>query len=183
MKNKSYQQTTLIIPLFSILMIVLIILGVLLGNEYYKNKELNEKIERLNLENNVSNNDNENLSYEYDCNFTKTYNIVELVEWYISEVPEYSYVIVDEFQSHYLNAIRIPSVLKENLKEDKYYEFIYTLKGTTDKIISDINYINEHISLKENIDFNITLEIKETNKLGNDQINESICLYNKINSK
>lgn len=179
MKNKTYQQMTIIVPLFSILTIFLIILVVLLGNEYYKNKSLNESIEKLNLENSMlkNENDNEDLSYIYDCSFTKTYNVVELVEGYISEVPEYSYIVVDEFQSHYLKTIRIPSILKKGLKEQKYYEIIYTLKGSTNEIVNNIDYINEHISLEEKNDFNITIEIKETDKLGNDQINEPICTY------
>lgn len=183
MKNKSYQQMTVVVPLFSVLTIFLIVLVVLLGNEYYENKSLNEHIEKLNLENsmlkneNDSKKDNEDLLYIYDCSFTKTYNVVELIEDYISEVPEYSYIVVDEFQSHYLKTIRIPSILKKGLKEQKYYEIIYTLKGSTNEIVNNIDYINEHISLEENNDFNITIEIKETNKLGNDQINEQICTY------
>lgn len=103
-----------------------------------------------------------------------------MLEGYISEVTEYSYIVVDEFQSHYLKTIRIPSILKKNLEEQKYYEIIYTLKGTTNEIIDNMDYINDSISLGENHGFNITIEIKVTNKTGNEQINEPICSYERI---
>ena len=153
------------------------------NNEYNKNKKLKKELEKLNYKyNELKKQDTEqieNLKYTYDCSFTKTYNIVELVEGYISEVPEYSYIIVDEFQSHYLKTLRIPSTLKKNLKEKNYYEITYTLKGTTKEILNNIDYINNNISSGENYGFNITIKINETNKTGLEQINEEICSYQK----
>ena len=37
---------------------------------------------------------------EYDCTFTQTYHVVNLLDGYVAEVPELSYVILDKFLDH-----------------------------------------------------------------------------------
>lgn len=188
-KKLSYNLETLLIPILSILFILLIVISILLGNEYYKNRKLNQDLIKLSTTNKELKRENstlknnqvvENGNYIYDCSFTKTYNIVYLMEGYISEVPEYSYIVVDEYQSHYAKTIRIPTELKKDLKFFEYYEITYHLKGKTNEIIDDMEYINNNISMGENKNFNITIEIKETDKSGNEQINEEICSYQEI---
>ena len=66
---------------------------------------------------------------EYDCTFTQTYHVVNLLDGYIAEVPELSYVILDKFLDHQAISHFIPTSLKNELENDKYYEFTYQLKG------------------------------------------------------
>lgn len=123
---------------------------------------------------------NKNLGKEYDCSYTKTYRIVNLLEGYVAEVPELSYVVLDAYQSHGAFTHIIPTTTKKGLKENKYYEFTYTIKGTG--IINDENDVRSYIGSTEinqnNIEdskLKVTLEIKETDKLGMEQVQENIC--------
>lgn len=111
----------------------------------------------------------------YDCKFTVTYRIVDLLDGYIAEVPEYSSIVVDKFQQHLPIAHKIPTNLKNNLKVNKYYEFTYYIKGigNIEDIYDVIN--NIHINHTNNDNISVTLSIKETNKLGLEQIHQNIC--------
>lgn len=142
--------------------------------------------ESLNEDIKVENNEdkdivqNKNLEKEYDCSYTKTYRIVNLLDGYIAEVPELSYIVLDAYQSHRAFTHIIPTTMKEGLKENKYYEFTYTIKGTG--IINDENDVRSYISSTEinqnNMEdskLKVTLEIKETDKLGMEQVQENIC--------
>lgn len=135
--------------------------------------------EKINsLENNEE--DKEESKY-YDCSFTQTYHIVNLLDDYIAEVPEKSYVIVDKFQVHGAFAHPIITNLKGELEVDKYYEFTYKIKGTG--VITDLNDVVSHITdepledIPEGI-LRVNLSIKETNKEGLEQIQENICKGN-----
>lgn len=127
----------------------------------------------------------------YDCSFTKTYHIVNMLDNYIAEVPELSYIVIDMFQEH--NAIThvIPTRLKDNLEKDKYYEFTYTIKGKGNiQNMSDIYqaisstelYNNATEEEKQEIykdkSLFVNLTIKETSRQGLDQIQEDICQNN-----
>lgn len=120
----------------------------------------------------------------YDCSFTRTYNIVNTLEGYRSEVLELSYVVIDAFQDHAARTHVIPTKLKNNLENGKTYEFTYTVKGTG--IINDIEDIYHRIvattTYEENKEdaykeptLKVYLSIKETNKLGLAQLQQPIC--------
>lgn len=142
--------------------------------------------ESLNKDIKVENNEdkdivqNKNLEKEYDCSYTKTYRIVNLLDGYIAEVPELSYIVLDAFQTHSAFTHKISSEAKKNLEVNKYYEFTYYLKGRG--IINDENDVRSYISSTEinqnNMEdskLKVTLEIKETDKLGMEQVQENIC--------
>ena len=125
---------------------------------------------------------------EYDCAFTQTYRVVNLLDGYIAEVPELSYVILDKFQSHQAISHIIPTNQKNKLENGKYYEFTYQLKGKG--YIENMNDIYQQISSTELYNQSdektkkeiykdkkmfVYLTINETTKTGVEQINEDIC--------
>ena len=120
---------------------------------------------------------NKNLEKEYDCSYTKTYRIVNLLEGYVAEVPELSYVVLDAFQTHSAFTHKISSEAKKNLEVNKYYEFTYYLKGRG--IINDIEDVKNSISalnsIKSDNSLKVLLEVKETNREGLEQVQENIC--------
>ena len=134
--------------------------------------ESNDKI----TDNDVDNNDIEQI--EFDCSFTRTYKIVNLLDEYNATVPDYSFVVIDQFQFFEPEVHGIPTKLKENLKVGEYYEFTYHLKGKMNKSESlDMDDINDMIVLEhpDNDNLTVTLQINKTDKLGLDQIQEPIC--------
>ena len=155
-----------------IISILLVIIVLILLGTIYQYKKNNKSVN-----NNVINDNNYIENYEedkqYDCKFTRTYRVVNLLDNYIAEVPEWSYVILDQYQRHIAIAHKIPTELKKQLTTDKYYEFTYTIKNTGK--IETIEDINEYLSL-DNDTIGIKLEIKETDKTGLEQIQEDICL-------
>ena len=84
---------------------------------------------------------------EYDCTFTQTYRVVNLLDGYIAEVPELSYVILDKFLTHQAISHIIPMNQKNKLESGKYYEFTYQLKGKG--YIENMNDIYQQISSTE----------------------------------
>lgn len=124
----------------------------------------------------VNNNDAEQI--ELDCSFTRTYKIVNMLEGYKAAEPDYSFVVVDQFQFFEPVVHGLPTKLKENLKVGENYEFTYHLKGkmdaSKDLYMDDINdmIVLEH---PDNDNLTATLQIKKTDKLGLGQIQEPIC--------
>lgn len=169
------------------LLIVLVGLFVLLslGLGIYCIK-LNAKVEELESNNKITDNNTNNEEdvekINLDCSFTQTYNIVNLIDGYIAEVPEYSSVIVDKFQMHEAIAHKVPTKLKENLKVGENYEFTYHIKGKMDSSkeldIYDVigMIVEEH---PDNDNLTATLKIKKTDKTGLGQIQEPICVSSK----
>lgn len=159
-----------------LLISIVVILG-LMGCNLYLHHE-NDKL----LKEKVKIKDNNNIDKEvyYDCSFTQTYRVVDLLDGYIAEVPEMSYVILDKFQMHGAYAHKISSDQKKKLEVNKYYEFTYYLKGTTKDKINDINDVLSYSSfnnqIKSDNSLSVLLEIKETDKLGMEQIQEDICI-------
>jgi len=126
---------------------------------------------------NYRNKEYKNKTIEYSCSFTKTYMVSNL--WTIDtkeDTPGLSYVILKQFQSDDMITTIIPTELRDKLQEGKYYEFTYTIKGK-DKLIKTMEDINTYF-LSNNSDetFKITVDAKETDKQGLEQIQESICL-------
>lgn len=159
-----------------LLISIVVILG-LMGCNLYLHHE-NDKL----LKEEVKVKDNNNIDKEvyYDCSFTQTYRVVDLLDGYVAEVPEMSYVILDKFQMHGAYAHIISSEQKKKLEVNKYYEFTYYLKGTTKDKINNINDVLSYSSfnnqIKSDNSLSVLLEIKETDKLGMEQIQENICI-------
>lgn len=159
-----------------LLISIVVILG-LMGCNLYLHHE-NDKL--LKEEVKVKDNDSIDKEVYYDCSFTQTYRVVDLLDGYVAEVPEMSYVILDKFQMHGAYAHIISSEQKKKLEVNKYYEFTYYLKGTTKDKINDINDVLSYSSfnnqIKSDNSLSVLLEIKETDKLGMEQIQENICI-------
>ena len=160
-----------------LLVCIVVIIGLIGCNIYLDNQ--NHKLQNDNENSNKESNTTKEL--EYDCSFTRTYHIVNLLDNYIAEVPELSYIVLDSYQSHGAFTHIIPTRLKKEIREDKYYEFTYTIKGTG--IINDISDVLSYISAtelanqsnRENPKLQVSLEIKETDKQGMEQTQEPIC--------
>lgn len=160
-----------------LLVCIVVIIGLIGCNIYLDNQ--NHKLQNDNENSNKESNTTKEL--EYDCSFTRTYHIVNLLDNYIAEVPELSYLVLDSYQSHGAFTHIIPTRLKKEIREDKYYEFTYTIKGTG--IINDISDVLSYISAtelanqsnRENPKLQVSLEIRETDKQGMGQIQEPIC--------
>ena len=167
-----------------LLICIVVMLGLLGCNIYlnYENNKLIKKNATIDNDkdttiNNVTDNTKE---VYYDCSFTKTYRIVDLLDGYVAEVPEASYVVVDQYLSHGAYAHQISSEQKKKLEVNKYYEFTYILKGMTNDKINDIDDVLKYNSynnlIKSDNSLSVLLEIKETDKLGVEQIQEDICM-------
>lgn len=159
-----------------LLISIVIILG-LIGCNIYLHLE-NDKLLKEN--NNIKKVEpTTNKETYYDCSFTKTYRVVDLLDNYVAEVPEMSYVVLDQFLVHGAYAHKISSEQKKKLEVNKYYEFTYTLKGITKDKINNINDVLKYNSFNNNIKSDNSLktlvEIKETDKRGLEQIQEDIC--------
>ena len=156
------KKNIIIISILSVIVIFLI--GGLIYQKQHYEKMINGNIWTS----------NDYVEDEYDCSFTKTYRVVNLLDGYISEVPEWSYVVVDQFQNHNVVSLKIPTELKNKLKDNEYYEFTYRVKGSGD--INTMEDINNYLSLDDgNEKLKITLDIKETDKTGLEQVQEDIC--------
>lgn len=165
-----------------IIIVICVMFIILQGTKINSYKEdINSYKEEINRLENKEDDKKEEEDKYYDCSFTQTYRVVNLLDGYIAEVPERSYVIVDKFQSHGAYAHPILTNLKEDLEINKYYEFTYHIKGTG--VINDLNDVVSHItdkSLSEDIPegmLRVNLSIKETNKEGLEQVQENICQY------
>ena len=156
-----------------ICILLLVIIG-LIGGIIYINNYYNKQLDYINYTSVDETADNKE-EREYDCSFTKTYRVVNLLEGYIAEVPEWSFIALDQFQNHGIFAAKIPSNIKAGLEENKYYEFTYTIKGNG--IIKTMEDINSHLALDDsNAELSVTLNVKETDKQGLEQIQENICI-------
>lgn len=140
---------------------------------------LNNNLKECNTNNeNITTQDNENIQNSvsvniYNCQFTVTYRIVDLLEDYTTNGADYSYIVVDKYQDNNPIVHLVPTDLKVNLEINKFYEFTYTVKGTGN--IDDIYDVINNINSSNDNNLNVTLSIKGTTKTGLGQIQESIC--------
>lgn len=159
--------------------LIIIILSVFLIVE---KKEFKEKCaSNRNSISNAENNDTKQL--EYDCSFTQTWRVYDLLEDFVGHHPDMSYVILERFQTFIPYSHKIPSNLKSQLERGKYYEFTYHIKGKG--FIDDIDDVVEKLIPEGNVETSqnkliVTLRINETDKLGMDQLQEPICQGNTI---
>jgi hypothetical protein len=159
--------------------LIIIILSVFLIVE---KKEFKEKCaSNRNSISNAENNDTKQL--EYDCSFTQTWRVYDMLEDFVGHHPDMSYVILERFQTFIPYSHKIPSNLKSQLERGKYYEFTYHIKGKG--FIDDIDDVVEKLIPEGNVETSqnkliVTLRINETDKLGMDQLQEPICQGNTI---
>ena len=145
-------------------------------------KEFKEKCaSNRNSISNAENNDTKQL--EYDCSFTQTWRVYDMLEDFVGHHPDMSYVILERFQTFIPYSHKIPSNLKSQLERGKYYEFTYHIKGKG--FIDDIDDVVEKLIPEGNVETSqnkliVTLRINETDKLGMDQLQEPICQGNTI---
>jgi len=166
---KKYQKI-----IFICMTLIIVALGVFLIIE---RNELKDKC----TNNSVITPNNKNKNTEelnYDCSFTQTWKVYNLLGDYIGHHPDVSYVILEKFQTTIPYSHIIPSNLKSKLEQGKYYEFTYHIKGKGN--INDINDITDKIIPEGNVKTNqsnliVTLSIKETDKEGLEQFQEPIC--------
>lgn len=165
--------------IFICMFLIIIILSVFLIVE---KKEFKEKCaSNRNSISNAENNDTKQL--EYDCSFTQTWRVYNLLEDFVGHHPDMSYVILERFQTFIPYSHKIPSNLKSQLERGKYYEFTYHIKGKG--FIDDIDDVVEKLIPEDNVETSqnkliVTLRINETDKLGMDQLQEPICQGNTI---
>lgn len=165
--------------IFICMFLIIIILSVFLIIE---KKEFKEKCaSNRNSISNAENNDTKQL--EYDCSFTQTWRVYNLLEDFVGHHPDMSYVILERFQTFIPYSHKIPSNLKSQLERGKYYEFTYHIKGKG--FIDDIDDVVEKLIPEDNVETSqnkliVTLRINETDKLGMDQLQEPICQGNTI---
>ena len=165
--------------IFICMFLIIIILSVFLIVE---KKEFKEKCASYrNSISNAENNDTKQL--EYDCSFTQTWRVYDMLEDFVGHHPDMSYVILERFQTFIPYSHKIPSNLKSQLERGKYYEFTYHIKGKG--FIDDIDDVVEKLIPEGNVETSqnkliVTLRINETDKLGMDQLQEPICQGNTI---
>ena len=165
--------------IFICMFLIIIILSVFLIVE---KKEFKEKCaSNRNSISNAENNDTKQL--EYDCSFTQTWRVYDMLEDFVGHHPDMSYVILERFQTFIPYSHKIPSNLKSQLERGKYSEFTYHIKGKG--FIDDIDDVVEKLIPEGNVETSqnkliVTLRINETDKLGMDQLQEPICQGNTI---
>lgn len=164
-----------------ILVCVVIIIGLIGCNVYLniQNSKLSNKTcDNIECDNIEDNKDNTIKELDYDCSFTRTFRYLGRIN-YETYVDNTSYIMVDSFQAYYPMLLIVPDSELAKMEENKYYEFTYTLNGRWSEItdFDDLNFLikitldTEHTSGNNKA----YLEIKSTDRIGTDQISESIC--------
>lgn len=97
----------------------------------------------------------------YLCSFTKTYLLLDISS---SNDSNFVYLTLKEFQDEDVVTKKVNSSVLHNLEEDHYYEFKFGSFG---------NNVSNNIS--DVFDNNILLNVKQTNLVGDEQINEDVC--------
>ena len=163
-----------------ICILLLIILG-LIGGIIYINNYYNKQLDYIFYTTVDETADNQK-EREYDCSFTKTHKIIQMLDYHFA-MEGVSYAIVDDFQGYQPLIVIIPKDMENKLVKDKYYEFTYKLNGKG--IIKNFNDLNSYLigTLNNKSRGNdsvgtiyVDLKIKETDKKGLDQVQENICI-------
>lgn len=169
-----------------ILVCVVVIIGLIGCNVYLniQNSKLSDmtcdniECDNTECDNKEDSKNNTIKELDYDCSFTRTFRYLGRIN-YETYVDNTSYIMVDSFQSYYPMLLIVPDSDLAKMEENKYYEFTYTLNGRWSEItdFDDLNFLikitldTEHTSGSNKA----YLEIKSTDKIGTDQISESIC--------
>ena len=97
----------------------------------------------------------------YICSFTKTYLVLDVSD---SNDDEYVYLTLKMFQGEEVVTVKVERKLIGEMIEDQYYEFQFTVS----KIMDDE-------SIEKIFDNHKLISITKTDRVGFDQINESVC--------
>lgn len=166
--------------IFTILVLVIVSLLVYI---IYINKNIDkEKNINKDLKNTIANMIENSEKHDYDCTFTKTFRIINEIDY--SLAPDgVSFVVVDDYQGYRPFVVVVPSTTV-NLVPYNYYEFTYHLKGNG--LINNFDDLNNYLipslfnkynGKPESGTIYIDLDIKETSKVGVLQTNENICSW------
>lgn len=164
-----------------ILVCIVVIIG-LIGCNVYLNiqnsKSSDMTCDNIECDNKEDSEDNTSIKeLDYDCSFTRTFRYLGRIN-YETYVDDTSYIMVDSFQSYYPMLLIVPDSDLDKMEENKYYEFTYTLNGRWSEI-TDFDTINVLVKATSDAEHNGSnkayLEINSTDKVGTDQVSESIC--------
>lgn len=148
--------------------IIIFVIGFALGN-YNSEKTYNTgKVEDLGENNSgetenivdlseKNNNTKNELAGE---SFIETYNVLHIAE---SNSEEYIYLTVRQFQAEEIETVKVQRSLASKVEVDKYYEFTFIY---TESLVED--------NIKSIFENTILSSIVETDKMGLEQINDSI---------
>lgn len=97
----------------------------------------------------------------YICSFIKTYLVLDVSD---SNDEKYVYLTLKQYQGEEVVTVKVERSLIDEMIEDQFYEFQFTSVGASEEeSIEDIFKNHELVS------------ITATDKVGMDQINESVC--------
>ena len=124
--------------------------------------------------------DSNNKVLDYNCSFTKTFRFIQKVD-YETYVDGTTYIVGDIYQSYEPLLLIVDNDTAGKMERNKYYEFTYTLKGKMRETeIDEMNKINALVKNTYDKEHGVGsnkayLEVKETDKIGLNQTQESIC--------
>lgn len=124
--------------------------------------------------------DSNNKVLDYNCSFTKTFRFIQKVD-YETYVDGTTYIVGDIYQSYEPLLLIVDNDTAGKMERNKYYEFTYTLKGKMRETeIDEMNKINALVKTTYDKEHGVGsnkayLEVKETDKIGLSQTQESIC--------
>ena len=124
--------------------------------------------------------DSNNKVLDYNCSFTKTFRFIQKVD-YETYVDGTTYIVGDIYQSYKPLLLIVDNDTAGKMERNKYYEFTYTLKGKMRETeIDEMNKINALVKNTYDKEHGVGsnkayLEVKETDKIGLSQTQESIC--------
>ena len=120
MKNKKIEIITIIVLLVVIIICVVFVILQKTKISSYKEDVDSYKEKVSTLEKQLGNKQNEE-SREYDCSFTRTYRVIDSIDYPLAS-DGLSYIVVDDYQGYVPFVVAIPSSIN-NLETYKYYEF------------------------------------------------------------
>ena len=150
----------------SLILIVVIVFGCSIVNSKINNlRSLNNDLTKENkqLKEQVEETD-EPVVKEEDCSFIRTFRIVKIMNDYQTHDPNYTFVIIDQFQEATPFIISLDSNRVSSLKMDKSYEFKFKGKKTEATDIYSLNEIFKNFEIES---------IVLTDKVGLEQRQES----------
>ena len=127
------------------IIIIAFLLVIIWGSVYYIIKTKNER---------------EAEQFKVYSNFTRTYNVLNVAP---SNDENYIYLTIRGFQEEEVVTVKVNKNLNKNIEENKTYEFVFDYEGK--KLKDKVEVIFKEMNLKM---------IKETDKVGFEQINDSL---------
>lgn len=142
--------------------------------------DINNNNNNSSIDSGNNNIDSNNKVLDYNCSFTKTFRFIQKVD-YETYVDGTTYIVGDIYQSYEPLLLIVDNDTAGKMERNKYYEFTYTLKGKMRETeIDEMNKINALVKTTYDKEHGVGsnkayLEVKETDKIGLSQTQESIC--------